>query len=274
VKNGGPEYQKIANDGTVLRVRTGSQTHGISTESSDRDEMGVCIEPQAYVIGLKKFEQYMYRDAAERTGRFDAPSEPGDLDLTVYSLRKYTSLILNSNPSMLELLYITDPAAIITRTSCGEHIQSIGREYVVSKEAGPKYLGYMEAQRRAMKSYDGKGRDVTRPHLMEKYGFDTKYAGHMVRLGLQGIELMETGKIQLPMNRWEADTIRAIREGKWSMDAVLRYAESLESDLKSAIDKTSLREHPDKDVVNDWLVRSYQLHWGYHLAGPDNCWEY
>jgi predicted nucleotidyltransferase len=261
VKNGGPEYQKIANDGTVLRVRTGSQTHGISTESSDRDEMGVCIEPQAYVIGLKKFEQYMYRDAAERTGRFDAPSEPGDLDLTVYSLRKYTSLILNSNPSMLELLYITDPAAIITRTRCGENIQYIGRECVVSKEAGPKYLGYMEAQRRAMKSYDGKGRDVTRPHLMEKYGFDTKYAGHMIRLGLQGIELMQTGKIKLPMSGTESTLIRNIREGQWSMEQVLSYAETLESQLKKAIDRTSLREHPNNEAVNDWLVDEYEHEW-------------
>jgi predicted nucleotidyltransferase len=261
VKNGGPEYANLAMNGTILRVRTGSQTHGISTESSDRDEMGVCIEPQAYVIGLRKFEQYMYRDAAERTGRFDAPSEPGDLDLTIYSLRKYTSLILNSNPSMLELLYITDPAAIITRTSCGEHIQSIGREYVVSKEAGPKYLGYMEAQRRAMKSYDGKGRDVTRPHLMEKYGFDTKYAGHMIRLGMQGIELMTTGAIKLPMAEHEAATVRDIRNGKWGMQSVLDFAQDLELKLKDAIDNTSLREHPDKEAVNDWLIDEYEHEW-------------
>lgn len=261
MKNGGPEYKGIADSGTVLRVRTGSQTHGISTESSDRDEMGVCIEPEAYVIGLRNFSQYMYRDAAERTGRFDAPSEAGDLDLTIYSLQKYTHLILNSNPSMLELLYITDPAAIITRTSCGEHIQSIGREYIVSKAAGPKYLGYMEAQRRAMRSYDGKGRNVTRPHLMEKYGFDTKYAGHMIRLGMQGIELMTAGQIRLPMPEADAAIVREIRTGQWTMDEVLSYAAKLEAKLKSEIDNTSLREHPDKDTVNDWLVDEYQHEW-------------
>lgn len=261
MKNGGPEYKAIAEAGTVLRVRTGSQTHGISTESSDRDEMGVCIEPEAYVIGLRKFEQYMYRDAAERTGRFDAPSEPGDLDLTVYSLRKFTSLIINGNPSMLELLFIDQPEAVIWRTEAGAHLQRMGREYVVSKDAGPKYLGYMEAQRRSMKSYNGKGRDVTRPHLMEKYGFDTKYAGHMIRLGMQGIELMTTGKIQLPMDTVEAGIIRAVRNGVFKMDTVLAIAEDLERRLKDAIDKTSLREHPDKATMNDWLVDEYQHHW-------------
>ena len=42
-------------------------------------------------------------------------------------------------------------------------------------------------------------KNVNRPELVEKYGFDTKHAGHMVGLGFQGIEHLETGYITLPM---------------------------------------------------------------------------
>jgi hypothetical protein len=50
-----------------------------------------------------------------------------------------------------------------------------------------------------MLSHEGKGRDVTRPELVEKHGYDTKFAAHMVRLGYQGVELLETGRFTLPL---------------------------------------------------------------------------
>ena len=76
------EYQRIAEAGTILRCLVGSGVHGLAIEAQDdRDEMGICIEPPEYVIGLRPFDQYIYRSQPEghRSG-------PGDLDLTVYSL--------------------------------------------------------------------------------------------------------------------------------------------------------------------------------------------
>src|SRR5688572_31106775 len=42
-----------------------------------------------------------------------------------------------------------------------------------------------------------------RPELEEMYGFDTKYAMHMLRLGFQGVELLTTGRLNLPMRSEE-----------------------------------------------------------------------
>ena len=49
---------KLAFENEILRGEVGSTAHGTGHEGQeDRDEMGVCIEPPAYVCGLSKFEQ-------------------------------------------------------------------------------------------------------------------------------------------------------------------------------------------------------------------------
>jgi predicted nucleotidyltransferase len=70
---------------TILRAEVGSTLHGIAIGvQDDRDEMGVCVEPPEFVLGLRRFEQVVHRTQPE-----GVRSEPGDLDLVIYSLRKY-----------------------------------------------------------------------------------------------------------------------------------------------------------------------------------------
>jgi uncharacterized protein len=71
----------------------------------DRDEMGVCVEPMAL---WAPFEQFIYRSAAEREGRDDARSTAADLDLTIYSLRKWMRLALKGNLTILLLRFTPD----------------------------------------------------------------------------------------------------------------------------------------------------------------------
>src|SRR5216684_3910125 len=112
--------QLIAEPNTILRGLVGSSVHGlVLSGTDDRDEMGVCVEPRQYVVGFGRFEQWVYRSAAEREGRAGARSRAGDLDLTVYSLRKWARLALQGNPTVLLLLYLPDDALVI-QTSVGE----------------------------------------------------------------------------------------------------------------------------------------------------------
>ncbi len=77
-----------AEPNTILRATVGSKLHGLNLEATDdTDEMGVCVEPPEYVVGLRKFEQWVYRTQPE-----GHPSGPKDLDLTIYSLRKWVRL--------------------------------------------------------------------------------------------------------------------------------------------------------------------------------------
>jgi uncharacterized protein len=102
--------------------------------------MGVCIEPPEFVIGLSKFEQWIFRTAEDRV-RFDPaadqrrrgrtpPSQAGDLDLVVYSHRKYARLAAAGNPTVLLLLY----AEPLSATDAGRELQR-SADLFASREA-------------------------------------------------------------------------------------------------------------------------------------------
>jgi uncharacterized protein len=92
--------REIALDNEILRGVVGSTTHGTAIEGrDDRDEMGVFVEPPEYVCGLTSIDHYIYRDQPE-----GVRSQPGDLDLTMYSLRRYCHLAAQGNPSVILLL--------------------------------------------------------------------------------------------------------------------------------------------------------------------------
>ncbi len=111
--SGPPEFQAIAEQNTVLRGQVGSGLHGVTTGADDRDEMGVCIEPPEYVIGNARFEQYQFRTQPE-----GVRSGAGDLDLVVYSLRKWARLTAAGNPTVLLLLFLPEHE-IVTNTWWG-----------------------------------------------------------------------------------------------------------------------------------------------------------
>src|SRR5690606_7796194 len=172
------------------------------------DEMGVCVEPPEYVIGLRPFEQYIFRTQPE-----GVRSGPGDLDLTVYSLRKWTRLALDGNPTVLLPLFVPD-SEIVRIDGPGRELRANAHRFV-SRAAGRRFLGYLRAQRDRMLGRRG-GRHTNRPELVETYGFDVKFAAHMVRLGVQGVELLETGRITLPMPQPWRTWLRDLRQGRHS----------------------------------------------------------
>ena len=165
-------HEEMAERTTILRGLVGSTIHGLNVEDGleDRDEMGVCVEDIQHVVGLEPFEQYIYRSAAEREQRHDAKSRSGDLDLTIFSLRKYVRLALKGNPTVLNLLFVP-PADCVVRTPLGAHLQELA-PIIVSREAGKAFVGYLQAQRQRLVGERGQ-KNVNRPELVEAYGFDT-----------------------------------------------------------------------------------------------------
>src|SRR3990167_374131 len=173
---------------TILRCVVGSSAHGLHLNDGleDRDEMGICVEPMAVAMGsASPFEQYIYRSAAEREHRHDAPSVGGDLDLVVYSLRKFARLALGGNPTVLMVLFAPD---VVQCDARGSQLRDLAPAFA-SRVAGKKFLGYLSSQRQRMLGERGNGgHGRPRDELVQKFGYDTKFAMHMLRLGYQGSE--------------------------------------------------------------------------------------
>jgi predicted nucleotidyltransferase len=261
--HGGEGNRAIAEHGLVLKVLVGSGVHGTAIEGTDdTDYMGICIEPPESVIGLappwsRPFEQYQYRSAAERSGIVDARSGPGDVDEVVYSLRKWLRLALAGNPTVLLPLFASEPDIVVV-TDWGREIRRAVPRFAPSRSAGERFLGYFRAQREKML---GLRSNTNRPELEEAHGFDTKFAMHMIRLGIQGIEYMETGVITLPLAEPQRTWLVELRQGRHSLEEALQEAETLEARLEDLIRVSSLPGWPDYQEANRWLVRSYQDYW-------------
>lgn len=253
-KHGTPEKADIAKRFTILRTQVGSGVHGVSVASQDdRDEMGLCVEPPEYVVGLKRFDQYEYR--TQPVGR---RSGPGDLDLMVYSLRKWMRLALQGNPTVLLPLFVPE-SEVVEATEHGHYLRA-HPELVLSRKAGLRFIGYLGSQRAQLLGLRGK-KHTNRPELAETYGFDTKFAYHMVRLGVQGVELLADGKITLPMPEPWRTWLTELRQGKHTKDEALNRAEELEARLRGLMDTSPLPIEPDRAVADAWLIKVYQDIW-------------
>lgn len=246
----------------ILRCTVGSSVHGLSIDGTDdRDEMGVCVESMDAAMGIKApFEQYIFRSAAQREGKHDAPSAPGDLDLTIYSLRKWCRLALDGNPTVLVLLF-SKPLGVSEYglNAWGWELQKMAQGFA-SRRAGARFLGYLQAQRQRLLGERGQ-KNVNRQKLVDQYGYDTKYAGHMLRLGYQGVEFMETGRLTLPMPEVYRSRVMDVRLGRVDINDVLTEVGEVELRLKGLLTTSPLPESPDTNRVEQWMLDTYFEFW-------------
>lgn len=254
----------------LLRVEVGSTAHGIGVGDDDLDQMGVCIEPPEYTIGGKSyrgqagFEQFEFRTAWQRHGIVSTrhqpqpKSEPGDLDLNIYSLRKWCRMALSGNPTTLLLLY---SPKVAVETAQGTRLRAL-HDAFRSRHVGTAYARYLDRQRARLIGTKGQ-KDVNRPELVESFGYDVKYAAHVIRLGVQGCEYLQTGQLSVPMREADRDLVRAVRRGSIPFADVVRMADELERHLHRLIGSVNLQLPPEPDTarVQRFLVDTYQDVW-------------
>jgi predicted nucleotidyltransferase len=244
-----PNAREVALNNEILRGVVGSTAHGTAIDGQDdRDEMGVFVEPPENACGLEPCEHYIYRDQPE-----GVRSGPGDLDLTLYSLRKFCRLAAQGNPSVVILLWLPEH---IHKTELGAELIRL-REAFVSRASGARFLGYLVAQKLKMKGE--RAHTVNRPELVAKYGYDTKFAMHALRLGYEGIEMMTQGRLTLPVAEPNLSTLRAVRSGQVNEAGALTLIEDAEARLRVLVD--ACQRETDVPSIDAFLVRAHASHW-------------
>jgi uncharacterized protein len=265
------EARLIAERGTILRAQVGSGVHGTSISGQDdRDEMGICLEPPQYVTGIGRvpagihaetatveFEQYQRHTVWDKPGGLANRSGAGDLDVVIYSARKWCRLALAGNPTVLLLLFVPDDE-VVCRTGAGIELAANADRFV-SQLAADRFLGYLRAQKAAMTGESGA--HTNRPELIAVHGYDTKFAMHALRLGVQGTELLSTGRITLPVPEPDRLFLRSVRRGEVPQAEVMDAVETAERSLESLRNSPAIPAEPDQAWVNDWLHRSYMSYW-------------
>jgi uncharacterized protein len=272
----GEEARRIAEAGTLLRTQVGSGVHGTAIPGQDdRDELGICAEPPRFVTGIATvrtpdgrripFEQYEVHTAWARPGGLAERSGAGDLDVVIYGARKWTALAAAGNPTVLLPLWVPE-SEVVVATDAGRELRAHADRFV-SRAVAERFLGYLRNQKDAMTAVGGERR--ARPAHVGKHGYDVKYAMHALRLGVQGAELLSTGRITLPVPGPELSRLREVRSDRWPLADVLTWLAGLEADLTALGGSSDLPPDPDWRWINGWLHRTYLDHWAQYPEDGD-----
>lgn len=244
---------------TILKYISGSNLTGTAVEegvNSDVDITGIYIESPDKFIGFNTEDFQGFRTKPEHVR-----SGPGDVDSSMYGLKKYLGLAIKGNPTLLLALFVPKDS-ILEISEEGVQLQNMA-DKILSKHLYHPFIGYMTDQTKRLEGTLGQ-LNVHRPELIAKYGFDTKYAGHIIRLGLQGIEVLKEGRLCLPMKEENRKLVIDIRIGKYPLSKVLSLANDLHRDLKAAYNSSSLPEFSDRRYIENWMINAYLNYWNDH----------
>jgi uncharacterized protein len=115
------------------------------------------------------------------------------------------------------------------------------REYTSKKREWDQYMNWKAT------------RNVARASLEEQFGYDTKHAYHLVRLIRMCREVLTTGKVIV--KRPDREELLAIRNGTWTYDKLIEFAESEEKSLNELYNtSTTLPKTPDKKKLDNLCI--------------------
>jgi hypothetical protein len=145
----------------------------------------------------------------------------------------------------------------IIKTELGAELVGM-RDSFISQESGKRFLGCLVAQ--PSRLIGERAHNVSRPELVAKYGHDTKFAMHALRLGFEGIELLKHRRLTLPVAEPDLTTLRAVRAGEVDLTEALRLIDAAEAELRELV--SSCTWTVDEDAIDAFLVRAHLAHWG------------
>jgi len=140
-------------------------------------------------------------------------------------------------------------------------LRAISDEYVKDeyKQMAINELRYASAMKN-WKRFLGwqAGRNKKRAELEAKFGFDCKHAMHLVRLLRMGLEILETGKVNVDRTHIDADELKAIRDGAWNYEKIEEYASSMDQKLAEVYKTSKLKNSPNSNKVTEELIKIIQ----------------
>ncbi len=229
----------------------GSELHGAKVgKTDDTDLYGIYIEDPEHALGLNSREHFVWSTAGN-----DRRNGPDDVDLTLYSLRKWAGMAAKGNATALHFLF-AEPKEVDPTT--WQEIQT-HRDVFLSRTSAKQFLGFADAQFKRLTGEKGSGKKGQRPEYIGKYGYDTKAAMHGLRLLYECMELMAHRRITLP--RPEKDLLIEVRSGAWTFEKVLRHAQKLFRETEASVVKSPLPEKVDRDAISKLVAQTHLKFW-------------
>lgn len=222
----------------------GSIAHGMHIPNSDpdsiddKDIMGVCIPAIDEYFGTARFGH-------KGNGTREIARDPWDI--VIYEFRKFIGLLKNGNPNVLSLLWL-EPEHYIYRSPEADLLIEF-RDLFLAKSVKASFVGYAHGQLHRMTHQQFEGyMGSKRKALVEKHGYDTKNAAHLIRLLRMGIEALTEGVLHV--RRSDNNQLLDIKRGEWTLEQVKAEASRLFALVDEAYVRSILSPEPDHVRIN------------------------
>jgi len=103
------------------------------------------------------------------------------------------------------------------------------------------------------------GHRSKRLRVIQKYGYDVKFAYHLVRLVDECQQILEEGDLNLTRSR---EHLKAIRRGEWPLNRCIDYFEEKLGLLEKLYKTSPLPYKPDEEAIKNLLLECIEMHYG------------
>jgi predicted nucleotidyltransferase len=257
----------------------GSVAYGVSSDTSDMDLYGFCIPPKEMAFpqllgeipgfdeaenGLKpKFQQWQEHHIVDPSALGGAGRSH---DVQIFSIVKYFHLCMENNPNMIDSLF-TPVNCVLHQTRLAGIVRE-KRRLFLHRGCWHTFKGYAYSQLHKMTTKDPQGK---RKELRAQYGFDVKFAYHIVRLMNECEQILTEGDLDLQRTN---EQLKAIRRGDWTEEQIRDWFTRKEKDMEHLYHESALPWGPDKKAVRTLLMECMEEHYGSLdkvVANPDRA---
>ena len=237
---------------------TGSVSYGVSDVGSDVDIVGFCIPPKELVFPHLSGE---INGFGRQKKRFDQYQQHGikaekEYDVTIYSIVRFFDLVMGGNPNMVDSLFVPQNC-VITSSIIADMVRT-KRTIFLSKKCFHTFKGYAFAQLHKIRTKNPEGK---RKDLVEKYGYDTKYAYHLVRLLSQCQQILEDCDLDL-QEKGRREHMKAVRNGEMKYEDIVAWFNEKEKTLEKVYHESKLRHSPNEEEIKQLLLDCLESHYG------------
>lgn len=243
----------------------GSVAFGVSTDTSDFDTVGFCIPPKDIVFPhiagqIEGFGRQKQRFSCYQKHHVFVQDELGGrgriYDLNVYNIIHYFHLCMENNPNILASLF-TPQDCVLHSTKVANMVRD-KRHMFLHKGAWPRFKGYAYNQLHKMRTKNHQP-DSKRAKVVEQYGYDVKFAYHVVRLLDEIEQILAEGDLDIRRNRAQ---LKAIRRGEVPEEEIYQWATEKEKFLEKLYEESKLPYSPNESAIKRLLLACLEEHYG------------
>ena len=176
--------------------------------------------------------------------------------MSIYSIVKFFQLCMENNPNMVDTLFV--PQRCVLFCSPVAQLVRDNRRMFLHKGSYHKFRGYAYSQLHKI-GIKANASNPKRQASIEAYGYDVKFAYHVVRLAQECEQILTEHDLDLERSK---EILKAIRRGEWTLEQLKDWFTTKERYLEELYFSSDLQHSPDEDSIKLLLLQCLEHHYG------------